>query len=61
VFIRKLPLPQRERGGVRGMKTESLEIPGHNHPHPHSPPSRGRRRGGFPDEPQLITHKAVTQ
>ena len=36
--IRKLPLPRRERGGVREINIESPEIPGHNHPHPHPPP-----------------------
>jgi len=50
VFIRKLPLPLRERVGVRGMRMAGLEILELNHPHPHPPPSRGRgkiRRRAF--------------
>ena len=46
VLIRKLPLPSRERGGVRGMKTESLEIPKFNHLPPCPPPIEGKEKSG---------------
>jgi len=49
VSIRKLPLPLRERDGVRGMKIESINILGDYHPHPDPPPSRGRGKSEFPD------------
>jgi hypothetical protein len=33
-FHPETPSPLRERAGVRGMKIDRLEIPGHYHPHP---------------------------
>jgi len=53
VSIRKLPLPSRERGRVRGIKMEALGILNHYHPHPSLPHRRGRGKGGFPDENEL--------
>jgi len=41
VSIRKLPLPLRERGGVRGIKMKSIEILSHYHPPPCPSPIRG--------------------
>jgi hypothetical protein len=41
VFVQKLPLPWRERGGVRGIKTETFKILNHYHPHPSLPHREG--------------------
>jgi len=41
VFIRKLPLPWRERAGVREIKTEAFKILNHYHPHPSLPHREG--------------------
>ena len=43
----KTPLPWRETVGVRGIKTEVLEILAHYHPHPSLPRRRGGKNLGF--------------
>ena len=40
-FIRKPPLPLRERAEGRGMEMKRIEIMSLDRPHPNPPPSRG--------------------
>ncbi len=49
VFIRNLPLPLRERDGVRGIEMKSLDILNVITPTLTLPPQRGRGIPGFPD------------
>ncbi len=54
VSIRKLPLPWRERVGVRGNKTEVFECLPHYHPHPFLPHRGGGEKLGLPDGHYLV-------